>query len=151
MIQLESHFRKHGFWTNGVYRHERRSSFGKDRSILKKKKILQKTMLQVLRTFSTIFRRIFFFFKIERSFPKEDLRSKKINKKANAIFENVINIFENTFSINNMLLHEMINILKLLFEIFNLYMFILKKSHCHITGRPSEPPFSLFTIVISRR
>ena len=108
-------------------------------------------MLQVLRTFSIIFRRIFFFFKIEQSFPKEDLRSKKINKKANAIFENVINIFENTFSINNMLLHEMINILKLLFEITNLYMFILKKSHRLITGGPRELPFSPFTIVIGGR
>ena len=107
-------------------------------------------MLQVLRTFSIIFQRIFFFFKIKQSFPKEDLRSKKINKKVNAIFENVMNIFENTFSINNMLLHEMINILKLLFEIFILYMYILKKLLATLLGERGNPPISAFTIIISR-
>ena len=41
-----------------------------------------------------------------------------------------------------MLLHKMINILKLIFEIFMLYMYILKNSHATLPGEQGEPPIS---------
>ena len=91
MIQLESHFQKHGFRTNGVYRHERRSSFVKDRSILKKKKILRKTMLQVQGPSALFFEDFFSFSKSNNLFRRKIYVCVDRHRLfENHVFENVI-------------------------------------------------------------